>query len=112
MNLLRKIKHKDAIVKFPKALKIKGEIYKIKFKKVIISDEGKPCYGITDLKKKIIYLESGLSEKDRMLIMVHEMFHVILCETHMSLDEDLEESIVEALSTAVLEKFHIRFKKK
>jgi hypothetical protein len=95
-------------MKLPKSITIKGSKYKIKIQKDELIDptDGKPCRGLTLFDEKVIFLErSDIPEMFQTL--THEIIHIIINEIHVSLDEELEETLCEGISTEFLKVFKI-----
>lgn len=56
---------------YPKRIYFSNECYRIKFKK------GLNCFGITDSEKKLITIKDGLSPRELLNTVIHELLHVI-----------------------------------
>jgi hypothetical protein len=84
-------------MKIPKSLNIKGEKWKIKFKRKLINDKGEDCYGLTLYEERTIYLEKSLEGDLLNEVFMHEFFHASLRELHIEIDPDLNETICDGL---------------
>ncbi len=81
--------------KYPKTIHFASECYRIKFKKDM------DCYGETNAVKKTITIKSGMSRRETLTTLVHELLHVIEFEAPVKLKHKtvykLEKAIVELL---------------
>lgn len=80
---------------FPKQIYYGHECYKIRYKKRL------GCFGMTDSEKKVITIKSGLSPRQLLATIVHELLHVIEFERPIKIRHKqvykLEAAIVELL---------------
>lgn len=80
---------------YPKKIYFATECYRIKFKK------GLDCYGTTDAAKRLITIKLGMSRRQTLATLVHEILHVIEFEAPVKLKHKtiykLERAIMEIL---------------
>jgi hypothetical protein len=80
---------------YPKKVYFRDEIYSVKFKKNF------HCYGETDPMRKVITIKSGMSERETLATLVHELLHVIEFESPLKIKHKtvykLERAMVEIL---------------
>ena len=83
----------------PKSVKIFG----LKFKVKVVPLHG--VLGLCDRLTNTIYIEAAQSDKDKLHTLIHEIGHAVfgrvgLCQ---GISPELEEVIVEAMATAIIE---------
>lgn len=95
-----------------KQINVKGTDYKIIRKKNPKDDDGKIVLGLFDPEAKTITIATGLAIEIVRQTFIHELFHAYIYECHLreGIDTQLEEVIVEALTQAIEEKFHIKWR--
>ena len=101
-------------MKIPTSIKIKGKRWQIKHKWNLKDDGHNGVDGLCDYKLKIIYLDRSLVKADKEATLLHEIFHAIIYEVGLhqtSLEDDVEELIVENISMFMLDTFNIRLKR-
>ena len=80
---------------YPKKVYFRDEVYYIKFKKNF------HCYGETDPLKKVITIQSGMSARETLATLIHELLHVIEFESPLKVKHKmiykLERAMVEIL---------------
>jgi len=80
---------------YPDRIYFQNEIYKVRFKKKL------DCYGLTNARKKTITIKAGMSARETLATLIHELLHVLEFETPIKLKHKtiykLEEGIVELL---------------
>lgn len=96
----------------PKKLKVFGKEIKVTDDEDLIR-EG--ALGMLEIDKSLIRLDRTLEGDAKWQTLLHELFHVVFSRvglTQTRVDLDLEEIIVESLSTAVVENFNLTIKNK
>jgi len=96
-------------MRIPRKLKIKDKTWQIKTK-ANLEHESESVEGLCDFQERKIYIEKGMSHDKSALALLHEFLHASLHENHISLDRHFEETIVDALSTAILDSFDVTVK--
>lgn len=90
---------------------IKGVAYRVQFVDEIEDEKGKyDVDAICDTKEKVISIKKGLGDRRIDEVLTHELGHAILAEVGLhqtSLNEDLEEIIVEAFATSLTSMFYL-----
>lgn len=80
---------------YPKIIYFGAERYKIRFKK------GLDCFGETDWDRKTIRIKYGMSRRETLATLIHELLHVAEFEAPIKLKHKtvykLEKAIVELL---------------
>lgn len=104
------MERKDLFMRIPRRFKIRDEIWKVKFKANLKSDEGEELHGLCDFDKREIHICKGMSKELQDETCVHEFLHASLYENHISIDRDLEETIVDGLANCLLNSFDISIK--
>lgn len=81
---------------------IKGRVYEIHY---VDKVDNQNNLGECDKNKKIIRIKRSLNEAERQATLIHELFHAVLHEIYADalISDDLEEIIVENLSTYILD---------
>ena len=95
-----------------KSFKIKGQLWKVIYKKVVKDDEGNLCFGLTDKDQRKIYVEKNLKGDQLKLVLFHEYCHALFFELHLSLDHNLEEVIVDGFSSTIYRQFSMVYRKR
>lgn len=107
------MKTNKSFVRFRESISVKGVEYQIIQMKDVKDDDGNIVAGLHDHVNKIIYFDIEMTTDEKRQTFLHEFFHAYLYECHIreGLDGQLEETIVEALSQAMVKEFVIRWKK-
>lgn len=73
-----------------------------------IEDEGQRLAGLASLYERRITLDSGLDDQALRVVAMHELLHVFLHDAGVTLGNDIEEVVVQALASALVarEDFH------
>ena len=77
----------------PKSIKIFGHTYKIYIRKDLILNEI-PCAGYVHLIERKIYLNKALPLEARWEVLIHEVFHGLISELEINIDDGTEEILV------------------
>ncbi len=89
-------------MKLPKSFVYKGHTWTIKIVSNLIHDDRTKCDGICDTDLRVVYIDKDLSSKAKTQAFLHELFHVLIHETHIPLDapftETVEDIVAEAFS--------------
>jgi hypothetical protein len=94
---------KISVKKLPKYIVILGRKFKIK-QLVGLCYHGEPCLGLCDASNKIIYLEKGQKEDDKLDTLVHESVHAMLSIS--GIDQKLTDSENEIMCQLVTALFN------
>lgn len=84
---------------YPKKIHFGDEVYKIIFKKNL------SCYGETDPVKKTIKIKDGLSSRQLLATIVHELLHVAEFEVPISLKHKTVYKLEQAIMEILLDNF-------
>lgn len=94
---------KTSVKKLPKFIVILGRKFKIK-QLSNLSYHGEPCLGLCDASNKIIYLEKGQKESDKLDTLFHESVHAMLSIS--GVDQKLTDSENEIMCQLVTALFN------
>jgi len=84
---------------FPTKIYFGSEVYKIVYKKNF------KCYGETDWSKKTITIKKGLSHRQFLATIVHELLHVIEAEFPVKLKHKTVYKLESAIVSLLLDNF-------
>jgi Zn-dependent peptidase ImmA (M78 family) len=99
----------------PKKFFIRGKPWLVRRKKSLKNDEGEKCYGLTDVDKNIVYLDSSLVGSSLEYVFCHEYAHALLWECGATVHDGgvssfVEDIICDAIAYALTEHVTISFK--
>lgn len=84
---------------YPKKIHFSNTTYKIIFKK------GLDCYGETDPEKKTITIKDGLSPRQLLTTLIHELLHVIEFDHPVKLRHKTVYKLESAIMEILLDNF-------
>jgi len=84
-------------MKIPKKIKIGGHEFKIVFKKASLVDEGNADSGSLDTDSNTIEINEKLTQSQKEVTLLHEIFH--------AMNTELNEVMVESLSQQLYQVF-------
>ena len=87
--------------------KIKGHEWRVKYVRNLHDPEHGPCLGLVDPDNKVIQLEWLQSPESKWRTFIHELFHAIEVELHISLDSSTSEVLAEGAMDVILSLFTI-----
>ena len=93
----------------PRSFQIKGKKWLIKFVEPEhheLMDEGGEYSGSTNIEERVIYLSKELRGEELEMVMMHELKHAALFESHLQnvhdMSQDTEEIICETFADLVV----------
>jgi hypothetical protein len=98
-------------MRIPRRMLIKGEVWKVCYRKNLKLD-GEDCTGLCDAEKRIIYLKKHTKDYDLSDIFFHEYLHAVMHELHIDMNGDVEEIIVEGMSKCIMDAFELTTRRK
>lgn len=88
-------------MKIPKTIRIDSIFYRVEKEDKLIAD-GKEAFGTINYKKKIIKLNTDISEEQEIKqTLWHEIIHGIIHERNFDFEKTPEETIVDELSKGI-----------
>lgn len=111
MNTAHVLSRSGDAMKLPRSIVIKGQKWIICQRKELFDDDGDACEGLCDYADKKIYIRRGLSRDEKMLTLLHEVFHAGMAEIHIDLGFDMNESITDGVTSILNEIFHFRIRR-
>lgn len=90
--------------KIPKEMMIGDELWSVRFTRNIPSKD-KDLYGLCDPSDKTIYIRPGLSYRQRLDTLIHELIHALEFEHGFELEHKHVYKIAEGLVNIWLENF-------
>jgi Zn-dependent peptidase ImmA (M78 family) len=101
-------------MKIKTQIPIKGQVYETAYK-WRLSHKGALCDGLTDPTNKIIWFDKQIDPEDKARVLIHEITHAILHETHIpesgGMSEEIEEMVCASVSTVLCELFDFKWKR-
>ena len=102
-------------MRLPKHINVLGKKWKVSYK-WNLTDEGIKCLGLCCHESRTIFIDRTSTKAERPQIFLHELLHAILFEAKLtdadSFSTEVEEIMVELVSTYLLDKFTMRLKSK
>lgn len=99
-------------MRLPRQFTFNGKTWRIKVEADLHHDDGTKCFGLCDLDLRVIYLDAKLKGKKRDSILFHELFHVLIHESHINpgvrFSNGVEEVLCDAfadMQTTLFDKF-------
>lgn len=99
------------IMRLPKTIKILDNVWTVEEKGRVVDENGEKLWGSCCYDGRKIEIKSTLSDYNKLLTYIHEFYHAALFEHGIELKSDIEEMIVECLSSETLKHFDIKLKK-
>lgn len=101
-------------MKIPKEFKIKGKTWRIEYKWGL-RDGKEFLSGLCDPNTRTIYIDRAIPKDEKPAVFLHEFFHAVFFEAHLSyndgwVDNLVEEIMCDALQSSVLDNFALRLK--
>ncbi len=85
--------------KYPSKIHVGSEVYTIKFVR------GLKCYGVTDSGDKTIKIKKGLSPRETMKTLIHELLHAVDFEHDIGIKHKKVYALEEALFGLIYDNF-------
>ena len=102
-------------MRIPKQINVLGKKWLIKYK-WNLSDEEIKCDGLCCYRSRTIFIDRSLPKVDRPQTFLHELLHAIIYEAKLhnadSFTVEVEEIMVETISSYIMDKFSMRLKRK
>lgn len=96
-------------IEFDEFYDVKGSAYRLEIVP-FLDYEDHSADGYVDTENKTIKIKASLTDERKLAVLLHELGHAVLCEVGVhqtSLDTDLEEIIVEAMSSVISTNFNL-----
>lgn len=84
-------------MKTPNFVIIKGEKWRISWRKKLIGEKNEELWGDCDYEKRIIRLSKAQPDNMKLSTLIHELTHAGLHELHVDISSDLNEVICDGL---------------
>ena len=94
-------------VKIPKSVKIKDQVWKIKFVSKLQDDSGDDCLGLCDFSERVILMLKGQSKSAEAQTFMHEIIHASFYELHVVIPEEIEEVLCDGLGYILTNSFSV-----
>ena len=72
--------------------------------------DGNECLGLCDYDAKTIFVLSGLTNEETLLVYVHEIIHAAISELHLSIDYVTDEVLADGLSAIIISALKVGIK--
>lgn len=101
-------------MKIPKEFPIKGNIWQVKHRwNLRLGDV--PVSGLCDLEARTIWLDKALTKPEKPRVFLHELFHALVYECHLSgvdggINEIAEEVLADGIAFFLDLSFSLRWK--
>jgi hypothetical protein len=99
-------------MRIPKQFTHKGKVWKVEYEEELHHEDGTECDGLCDWDSRTIFLDTSLTGKKKLAIFLHELFHVLVWEAHISegaaFTEDIEDILADAFSDMLTTTFGVR----
>ena len=90
-----------------KRFKIKGHEWRVRYKHNLTDPDFGPCEGLCVPAERVIYIELKLSPDLKWRRFMHELWHAIEAELHITLDDITSEIIADGLPDVMIALFDI-----